>query len=251
MVLFDVKVIKCELSKGGKVYIEHSPANEEIKNFIMNGGFFYDLVNNSIEETIKFNKSEIREKLYNNLPDDIRELYSNVQYKISDSYEIPLTIDYDIMGFHKKRVIIFGELRQVGYYRNYDGITYSDLVVEELKEYVRDANGMAQYRIQTINWYLSDDSIGHTKTTNKYYTLGEAIQEGVDRRGNSISEAKAYTLTQLGRNYSFDFLYTVKDYIQFFIDGNTQPLRDAIQASTKPYMTQTIKDGIIETLRMI
>ena len=172
------------------------------------------------------------------------------KFKINDSFEDPSNLDYDILGFHKKRTITFGELRLTQYYRNYDGVTHSDLIVEETRDYTRDVNGLVQHRVQQSKWYLKNGSIGETKTTTKYYTLPEAIQEGLDRRGNIISQTKAYVLSQIGQLYSFDLLTSVKNEIQLFLDGYTQPLRDAITNSTKPYLNQTIKDGIIENLRL-
>ena len=55
-------------------------------------------------------------------------------------------------------------------------------------------------------------------------------------------------MVQIGQSYSFDLLTSVKNEIQYFYDGHTQPLRDAINISSKPYLNQTIKDGIIESL---
>lgn len=172
------------------------------------------------------------------------------KFKLTSSFDDPSEFDYDIFGLHKKRTITFGELRKTEYYRNYDGVTYSDLVVEETREYIRDVNGLVQYRTQVSKWYLNSGIVGKIKTTTKYYTLSEAIQEGLDRRGNVIAQAKAYVLSQIGQLYSFDLLTGVKNEIQLFLDGYTQPLRDAVQNSTKPYLNQTIKDGIVENLRL-
>jgi hypothetical protein len=107
-----------------------------------------------------------------------------------------------------------------------------------------------QYRNQSSRWYLSDNSIGLIKNTVKYYTLEESIQEGIDRRTNIISKTKSYVLINIGQLYSFDLLTSVKNEISLFIDGYTQPLRDVMVNSTKPYLNQTIKNGIIENLRM-
>jgi hypothetical protein len=180
--------------------------------------------------------------------DYLSEPTSPKSFKIG--YEDPTIIDYDILGFQKKRTIIFGELVKVQYYEFYDGIDYSNLIVEETRQYTRDMNGLVQHRNQTSKWYLSDDSIGLTKNTIKYYTLEEAIQEGIDRRSNVLSKAKAYVITNIGQAYSFDLLTSVKGEIQYFSDGYTQPLRDAIINSSKPYLNQSIKDGIIESLRL-
>lgn len=165
---------------------------------------------------------------------------TNKNFKIG--YNNPEIIDYDIMGFHKKRTITFGELVKVEYYKNYDGLSYSDIIVEEIREFTRDQNtGLVQYRNQSSRWYLSDDTIGFIKNTTKYYSLEEAIQEGIDRRTNVIAKAKSYVLVNIGQSYSFDLLTSVKSEIQLFIDGYTQPLRDSINNNTKQYLNQSIK----------
>jgi hypothetical protein len=179
--------------------------------------------------------------------------YNNLlHFKINDSFDSPANLDYDIYGLHKKRTITFGELRRTDYYRNYNtnSQVYSDLVVEELRDYTRDVNGLVQFRTQTTNWFLKNGDVGATKVTTKYYTLPEAIHEGVERRSNVIAQAKAYTLANIGQLYSFDLLTGIKNEIQLFLDGYTQPLRDAVSANTKPYLTTQVKEGIIENLRM-
>lgn len=250
MMLFDIKVRRCECSDG-KVYIEFIPSNEELKDIIYNGGT-YEVINNSVQDTISSVKNIVREEMYNLLPEDIKILYVNNQFKINNSIEDPTNIDYDVYGFQKKRTILFGELREIEYYKNYisSSQTYSDLVVKEYRDYTRDANGLVQFRTQTSVWYLNDNNTGITKSSIKYYTLPEAIQEGLDRRGNIIAQAKAYALANIGQLYSFDLLASVKNEIQLFVDGYTQPLRNAVSASTKPYISTTIKENLIENLRL-
>lgn len=165
-------------------------------------------------------------------------------------YDNPTIIDYDILGFHKKRTITFGELRKVEYFKSYVNGVYSDLVVEETRDYFRDSNGLVSYRNLSSKWYLTDDSIGLIKNSVKYYSLTEAIDEGITRRGNVIAQTKSFVLTTIGQLYSFDLLTDVKSQIDLYISGYTQPLRDAINASVKPYLNSEIKANIIENLRM-
>lgn len=149
-------------------------------------------------------------------------------------------------------------MRQVEYYRNYiqSSNTFSDLVVSEFRDYVRNEIGIVQYRNQTSNWILSDNTTGLTKNFIKYYTPEEGIQEGIDRRNNMISFAKTTLLDGLkaiygepaNQSYSFDLLTSVKTQMEYFTQGYTQPLRDAVSASTKPYLTEGIKVAVIEQL---
>jgi len=180
------------------------------------------------------------------------------KFKINDSNENPSNIDYDILGFNKKRTIVKGELKSVEYYTNYipTSQTYSDLVVSEFRNYTRDVIGLVQYRDMTCNWILNDGTTGLTLSFKKYYTPEEAIQEGIDRRGNMLSFAKTSLLDGLkaiygeptNQTYAFDMLTSVKTQMEYFTQGYTQPLRDAVSASTKAYLTEGIKIAVIEQL---
>lgn len=183
-----------------------------------------------------------------------------LKFKINNSFRTPEKIDYDILGLKKDRTIIKGELREVGYYNNYvqSSSTYSDLVVKEFRDYTRDALGIVQYRIQTSNWILNDNTTGLTLTFIKHYSPEEAIQEGIERRNNMISFAKTTLLSNLkniygepaNQSYAFDLLLSVKTQMDYFSQGYTQPLRDAISASTKGYLTEQIKINIINELTL-
>jgi hypothetical protein len=175
-------------------------------------------------------------------------------FKLTNLNSDPSLIDYDILGLKKKRIITKGELRETGYYKNYipSSQTYSDLVVFETRDYTRDALGIVQYRTQTTHWILNDNTTGLTKTFTKYYSPEEAIQEGIDRRTNMIAFAKTTLLSELkaifgeptNQSYAFDLLTSVKTQMDYFSQGYTQPLRDAISASTKAYMGVAQQDRI-------
>jgi hypothetical protein len=160
------------------------------------------------------------------------------KFKINDSVENPLKIDYDILGFHKKRTITKGELRKVEYYKKYvaSSLTYSDLVVCEFREYSRDVVGLVTARTQTSNWILKNESIGMTSVFTKYYSPVEAINEGISLRKNLIAEAKIYSIGAISLPYSFDLLTSVTGQLNIFIEGYKTPLINAISASTKPYL---------------
>jgi hypothetical protein len=129
------------------------------------------------------------------------------------------------------------------------------LVVTEKRIYKRDFIGLVQNRIQTTCWYLSDDSMGLEKSFIKYYSPSESIEEGVDRRGNIISDTKITMLTimmtkfgQTGRNYAFDFLNSLKVEVGLFLDGYTAPLLSGINTSTKSYINSSEKAVLIDKL---
>lgn len=173
------------------------------------------------------------------------------KFKINGSYESPENIDFDILGLHKELIIASsGFLTDIKYWKTYDGITYSDLYVHEQREFtVDDASGLAITRKMTIHWYLTDDTVGYSRVYPlKYYNKVQSIEEGITRRNNILAKAKVYCIDNLGLNYSFDLLNSLKAYIDLFSNGYTQPLRDAVLASTKPYLTQVQKDAIVTIL---
>ena len=254
--LFDIKIRKYQIMDN-HLYAEFIPYNEELKDLMYNGGT-YELIDNSINSTINYYKPLVREEMYNLLPYNIKTGYTNSQFIINNSIENPSEIDYDILGFHKKRIIIKGELKQVEYYKNYipSSQTYSDLVVSEFRDYIRDEIGLVQYRNMTCNWFLNDNTTGLTLTFTKYYSPEESINEGIDRRNNMLAFAKTSLLDGLkaiygeptNQAYAFDMLTSVKTQMEYFSQGYTQPLRDAVSASTKPYLTEEIKLAVIEQL---
>ncbi len=170
------------------------------------------------------------------------------KFKVNSSFNSPEHLDYLILGLYKKRTIVTGELRVIEYYSQYDGATFNDLVLKEERVFNRDANGVAINRVITITWYLTDNSIGLVKTTTKFYTPEETIQEGIDRRTNIIADAKIYVLNAIGQAYGFDLLLSVLTQILVYVHGYHQPLIDAVNASTKPYLTAQMKTDIVNIL---
>ena len=55
-------------------------------------------------------------------------------------------------------------------------------------------------------------------------------------------------LILVGKENALDFLNGVSVEISLYIGGSTQPLKDAVLNSNKPYMTQSVKDKIVELL---
>jgi hypothetical protein len=170
------------------------------------------------------------------------------KFKINNSYESPQLLDFSILGLHKKRTIVTGELRIVEYFNEFDGTTYSDLVVRENRTYHRNSIGLVQYRTLFVEWFMNDDTLGTTTTTLKYYSPTESIDEGIERRKNVIANAKIYCLNTIGQTYAFDLLISLKTYIDIYTEGYKAPLIGAVNASTKPYLTSDIKTVIIGLL---
>ena len=120
--------------------------------------------------------------------------YSNYANNINPK-KPPTSLDYDIIGQHKKRYLVKGELIKVEYYGEYNPTTkqYSKLVVSEDRVYYR-VNQMVDRREMVIKWYDNDGSVCVTKNTTKYYSVTEGIQELDTRRANVIADLKINTV---------------------------------------------------------
>lgn len=182
------------------------------------------------------------------MPEEIT--YSlEANFKITGGTLSPRDLDYDIFGLHKKRTIVKGELVKVEYYRNFDGTTYSDLVVEETRAYTRqEVTKLCLYRTQVSKWLREDDTVGEEKTTIKYYSMTEAIDEGIARRKNMTAAAKLVVLGACGLANGQTFLTQVINQVNLFEAGTVQPLIDAVNNSTEPYLTVEIKTAIVNEL---
>jgi len=152
--------------------------------------------------------------------------------------EPPYDYDYNVLGLNKKRSFTKGELDRTDYYGYVDsGGTHQELILSEYRTYYRK-DRMVYMRIQQIDWYLDDGSVGATKNTKKHYSLEESIKLGETRRRNVISQLKIETigLIQLVSGLSqvnatmvgMAFLGEVTDEISQFIEGIEDPLKNKI-----------------------
>jgi hypothetical protein len=182
-------------------------------------------------------------------------------FKLTGLINPPYDIDYDLYGLHKKKTLVTGELQLIEYFRNYDGITYSDLVVKEERAYTRNVYGLVEYRDQVSTWYLEDDTVGCVKPyltdgngdiipLRKYYNSQESMEEAEYRRSNLLSDAKLYTASQVGLANALDLMTSVNAEISLYVQGEQTALINALNASVKPYMTQEIKDTLTVILTL-
>lgn len=184
------------------------------------------------------------------------------KFKINNSYDSPSNINYDIMGLHKFEyiemtdVVHKGELKRVEYYLNFNRGTdpnnianYSNLLVSEDVVYTRHPiTALLIYRDITIKWYLEDGNIGEIKETHKTYQLKDSIDEGKTRRDNVITYAKLYLLSSVGLANGQVLLAELSSQINTYLQGNHQPLIDAVYASSDSFMTLTIKATTVSIL---
>ena len=175
---------------------------------------------------------EIMFKIYN--------FTKNIEPK--DFSVAPYDLNYDVLGFHKKRTFNKGEIKTVEYYGSYDftGQTYTDLIVKETRTYYR-INQMLNRRHLYIEWYLCDGTVGAIKETWKYYTPEESMAAGERRRRNVISTLKIETIglimqasgltqshaEQVGWEFLKEFNYEIDQYVE----GVQDLLKNAIMTT--------------------
>lgn len=109
----------------------------------------------------------------------------------SDPFQDAVNVDF-VSGLtvklHRKSFLVKGECRSEEYYLNFDGTTYSNLVVKEETVYTRNALGFPIYKDVKLSWMCEDGTIHpKTKEWRKYYSQLEQIKEGKTRRGNLVS----------------------------------------------------------------
>lgn len=174
------------------------------------------------------------------IPNGNNSFFSNTYNPLSK--EDLEKIDYDLKGYHKKRTFIFGELKVVEYYKNYDLFTntYSELVVKEERKYIRDTNtGLCYARQMNIYWYLNNDQVGNSIINRmKYFSFAESMQELKDRRTNLFSDAESLMLYFLSQNFSasetmikaVQLKQAIKNDKELYIDGVAENIINIISS---------------------
>ncbi|MDO1449566.1 hypothetical protein Q0590_25035 [Rhodocytophaga aerolata] len=158
--------------------------------------------------------------------------------------ESPANLNYDILGLHKVRKFVKGELIGVDYYKKFDEVSnaYSGLCVREYNTYIRK-DDFVYKREKRIEWLLASGFVGEIKETIKYYSPLEAITEGKIRRQNIINEVKFNAWYLLGPLDGFKIMSVFKQNIDLYIEGVLEPLHTQLAASTEPYLDNLLSDG--------
>lgn len=219
-------------------------------------GLNYVQIRNEIKKITPSNMSVLTIDEINSLKSYNLYGYYKIYDRVGDGNVIqsdhpPIDINYDILGYAKKRTFNQGELTRVEYYDSFNpsANTYSELVVVEDRKYYR-INQLLNSRVMNIAWILNDGvTTGYTKTTYKNYTPLEAIQAGQARRQNVIADLEINViglLMQLGTGGTgtttlnslqaqmngAPFLSTYNAQISKFVQGFEQDIKDAIAADT-------------------
>ena len=167
------------------------------------------------------------------------KIYALINNPRGNHSEPPFGVDY-VTGLttklHRKQVMVKGEVQQELFYVNYNGTTYTDLVVKETHVYSRDAMGFAKFKTTIITWIYEDDTeCEQKKTWVKYYDNLQMIEEGIQRRSNMIKALQPKVLGLLQMTlppeeqpniliYGRGFLSQMKDYFENFANHSDRSL---------------------------
>lgn len=155
---------------------------------------------------------------------------------------------------HRKSILVKGECIREEFYQNYDGVTYSNLIVKEESTYTRDALGFPMYRTTIISWINADNTVNsNTKTWVKYYSNLEQISEGKVRRGNLVDSLQKPCIGLIsiamigtpnptsavileGRRFLFDYK---KEFDAFVDESNREIVSCFSDSANARYATST------------
>ncbi len=164
----------------------------------------------------------------------------------------PELVDYDILGLFKKQTFVKGDLVLVEYYLNYDDVNnvHSGLVIREERLYYR-VDTRLRKREMSIYWYKSDGTVAFSKNTNKFYSVLDSGQYGIDRRRNIVEEVKIIVVylimmtEQLDRQAAEDLgtpmLAEINDYINFYMNNASNAVIQVVQnIATYPFLDNVI-----------
>ena len=206
------------------------PLSQSVYFYRWNGS---DVEVNSNEFILLFAKGITHFKLY-----DYMDNMPSSEYLTS-----PYNYDFNILGLSKKRVFTKGELNKIDYYGYVDtGGTHQELVLTEYRTFYRK-DRMVYMRKMDIDWYLSDDSTGATKTTFKHYSVEESLKLGERRRRNIISDLKISSIGLLelisgltrveATLHGMIFLGVITAEITQYIEGMEDPLKAKIMSCSE------------------
>jgi len=156
----------------------------------------------------------------------------------------PEMVDYTHIGLFRKQTETKGALMKSEFFRTFENNVYSDLIVEEVYDYIESAP-LYLGKITAVNWYNTDETVGFSNSFTYMFLPNEIINFGMDKRSNVLAIAKLYAFQVLGSD-AFVLLDYCVNQISSYIQGNTNPLILRVNSAVDftPGMTQPIADNI-------
>jgi hypothetical protein len=181
--------------------------------------------------------------------------------------ESDLAIQYDRIGYQKKKSpTVKGELRVVEYFETcYPEIInnvpsgkliYSNKVVQETNNWLYTHDPLKPLlhlpvmRTIVTEYYLSDDTVGHTKISSKFYDYPPDIYAFInDRHSNILAEAKEYIrATTLTFEQQMEIIDVFSIPMTKYKEGNGMPLAETILDPNTQYLTEKMRYDLINII---
>jgi len=161
--------------------------------------------------------------------------------------------DLEYMEMHHDETIgDNGDLTKIEWFMSFVDPTYSDKAVVIDRAYTRDGTtGIVCEIALTITYYYMDDAPGVVVTmTNFYPDENEGLGINEQSRVRLLIKAREYLFDTVGKTDGLDFLSSevmgdsISGHVVKYQMGDRETLIDAVEASNKSYMTQTVKDAV-------
>ncbi len=164
---------------------------------------------------------------------------------------------------HEKVTMVKGEVQKKEHYVNFNGTTYSDLVVVEDIIYTRNALGFAVSRQTNRKWICEDESVHPDyKTSIKYYSSNDQIEEGITRRSNLVKSIQQPVMGLIAfawyqNPYAVNtavildgrkFLLEYQQEFNAFINESNKVILDCLSVSTNPRYVDVVKWNWIDAM---
>ena len=227
-----------KLPSGEEIYLHEPPADLAIGD----------------EESII--EREVSEQEYNRITDTtLREfkLYDAVEGTILSRFAPPTEIDYRLLNLHRNEILDKGLPIQVDYYQDFDGESYTDLVVREVYHYrfIPGSRQVPYHQRIAIQWMRRDGSVGHVKYKERYFTGTEPLKWQRKRKNTNVMQIKAILTelftTRVGAEEGLEKVDTLFDSlfntIETYIKGREQHLIDELASYAEPALNYPIHKG--------
>ena len=152
-------------------------------------------------------------------------------FKLTGQPQTPVNEHLSVFLRHKKEFFNpIGELQKTEYYRRFNPDTgeFFGLEVIVHNRYHRRMEDNSKFvfrRLQIIQWLLSSNQVGAEKRGVKYYiTDADKVAEGARKRSNIVNTLVGYTSRVFGDEGAGNLLLALKNNIELYLSGVTEPL---------------------------
>lgn len=165
--------------------------------------------------------------------------------------------DYRIKGYYKKKTYDNkGDVVSQGYYGVYneqepiEEDRYQDLVVLETRTVERDPTLGIPFKVTVdIEWFGSDKAQPRaTKQLVKFINSHDGMAMNELSRKRLVEVGQGYLLGEIGLANTQEFGSDVALERAAYISGTRAPIIDAINNSSRTYMTPTVKSTLVSIL---